>query len=233
MPKPLNLTPEEKQERQAIQNRLHQQKWRANQRIKEAGESKDKAIAAEPVTSETLAMPVDPDSDPQLTSPSQSIDLKRLRELAGAGNDISLCAAALSTTPTAIEEAIAPTMWADYSLDALKAGEAAIRLALHRRAVLGDSRAMELLAEQEKRQQARAKEDTLGNDIRKMSLADVRKLIDEVKAVLNYRKPLQDVLEGKHPTVKVVGTIAPLPPSPQAVNECQQAEVELGLSLDD
>jgi hypothetical protein len=95
----------------------------------------------------TPSMPLDPASDPCLTPPLVSIDAKRLRELAAAGNDLWACASALWVTPEAIERAIAPTTWATYAEDAQRAGQAHIKVALHRRATTGDARAVELLLE--------------------------------------------------------------------------------------
>ena len=99
--------------------------------------------------SSTPAMPLTADSDPSLTPPVSSIDPKRLRELASAGNDLWACASALCATPEAIQHLISPTTWEDYAQDALRAGQAHIKVGLHRRATSGDPRAVELLREPE------------------------------------------------------------------------------------
>lgn len=101
-------------------------------------------------SAETVGMPIASESDPNLGSPSQSIDLKKLRQLASAGNDIAACAAALNVRPEDIEAAISPTDWSSYFASAIRAGQAAIKLGLHLRAVGGDSRALDILAEQAK-----------------------------------------------------------------------------------
>lgn len=158
MPRPLNLTPEEKAARACEHNRLRQQKYRARHStvlVGSNGANVTHAVTLAPlpgvmsldVTSPSPAMPLDPASDPCLTPPAVSIDAKRLRELAAAGNDLSACASALWVTPQAIERAIAPTIWATYAEDAQRAGQAHIKLAIHRRATTGDARAVELLHE--------------------------------------------------------------------------------------
>lgn len=101
-------------------------------------------------SAETVGMPIAPESDPNLGSPCQSIDLKKLRQLASAGIDLPACAASLNVRVEDVEAAIAPQSWSEYFVSAVRAGQAAIRLGLHLRATTGDTRALELLAEQAK-----------------------------------------------------------------------------------
>ena len=88
----MNLTPEEKARRDAEFNRLRQEKHRTKLRAAQTAESDDNATAAVPVTPAAPGMPVDSASDPNLGAPSQKLDLRKLRQLASAGNDHGACA---------------------------------------------------------------------------------------------------------------------------------------------
>jgi hypothetical protein len=234
MPKSLNLTPEEKARRDAEFNRLRQEKHRAKLRAAQTAEGNDNATAAVPVTPAAPGMPVEPTSDPNLGTPSQKLDLRKLRQLASAGNDLDACAAALNVRPEDVESAVHPESWSDYYLAALQAGQAQIKLGLHLRAATGDTRAVELLNQQEARQQERAGGDNvLLNDLRKLSLPELIKLRDEYRRVIAWKSPvLQRIIEGTHPTVRVVAVTPPPQPDSTAVKECEQAQVSLGFSLD-
>lgn len=77
-------------------------------------------------------------------------------------------------------------------------GSRLIRLSVQRRAEAGDVRAVELLADLILKDQPK-KDFTAG-----YTLAELKQLRDELKATLAFRKPVQDIIDGKHPTVRVL-----------------------------
>jgi hypothetical protein len=227
MPRPLNLTPEEKAARAREHNRLRQQKFRARHSIVLVGSNGanvTQAVTLAPllelmspdVTLPSPAMPLDPASDPCLTPPVVSIDAKRLRELAAAGNDLWGCASALCVTPEAIERAIAPTNWATYSDDAQRAGQARIKLAIHRRAATGDARALELLHES---QPTSGEACPLCRRIGSMTIEELRAERERLQVLLNRPKYGGFSRTPLPPTVHVILNERPVIARPKLAGE--------------
>ena len=229
MPRRLDLTPQEKEQRKLDFARLRQQRFQAK---KSAEKSEESAPSSDPIGDKLVDMLPAPLLDPNLLI----LDAKQLSFYASAPeNTLADCAAALNVLPHSIEAFVLSNFkftWTEYKQQKERAAKAKAAAHLTAHAALGDLRSLEALATEDSKDPNRLSADDWdmirrGRALRQMSTAELQAEATRIRKVLevgteaHFKKLLL-----KSPTTVVVEEVAPLLPTTDDLDAVLPAPAE-------
>jgi hypothetical protein len=216
MPRRLDLTPQEKEQRKLDFARLRQQRFQAKKRAEKSEES---APSSDPIGDRLVDMLPAPLLDPNLLI----LDAKQLSFYASAPeNTLADCAAALNVLPQSIEAFVLSNYkitWAEYKQQKERAAKAKAAAHLTAHAALGDLRSLEALATEDSKDPNRLSSEDWDavaerRRLRQMSTAELQAEATRIRKVLEIgtEEHFKRLL-AKSPTTIVVLEAAPLLPT--------------------